>query len=151
MLSLYRVHKVSLWWGDGASASACFASETAGLTSVTSCVGPKGVGGGGYWANVNFGSYGSLSTRETDPDRKRRLWNAGLLSHLRPESVVWNVLLYQTLNKSRLFGLTHHRFTWLTWHVCYMFRPYLGHPQACNYKNLTNEDGIRPLLLYNMS
>jgi len=52
--------------GQWCLSSACFVSETAGLTSVTSCIGLKGSGGGGvvhnkgYGANINFGTCWSV-------------------------------------------------------------------------------------------
>lgn len=49
------------------------------------------------------------------------------------------------VHKPQLFSLTQRRFISIqlfNLNVCYMFRFYLGLPQACQYKNLTNEDAI---------
>ena len=52
------------------------------------------------------------------------------------------------VNKLHLFILKQHRFIIvqiatftrvLPLHVCYIFGLYLGHPQECQYKNLTKE------------
>jgi len=50
------------------------------------------------------------------------------------------------LNKLHLFNLTQHRLIFIqivNLHACYIFRFVLGHPGACQYKNLKKED-IKP-------